>query len=491
VSSLPNWLSYHAASTPNSTALVAVGGRWTFAELNAWAASIGGGLLLQGVRTGDRAAVLMDNGPEYFALIHALMRIGAVLAPVNTRLSAAEIAWQLADCQASLLIHDRANADSAARAAKSSGVRTVAFEQSFVGELAVAMQQAREVDLAELQCIVYTSGTTGRPKGAMLTYGSHWWSAAGSAINLGAHRSDVWLLCLPMFHVGGLAILMRAAIHGVPVVVHRGFDAAALNAAIEEDSVTLFSAVAVMLRRMLRESGTTAYPSTLRAVLLGGGPAPTDLLEECARRGLPVLQTYGLTETASQAVTLSPSDAPTHPQSAGRPLLPTLLRIGRNEGAQAEPNEPGEILLRGPNVSPGYYRRPSETERAFRGGWFHTGDDGYLDDEGFLYVLDRRSDLIVTGGENVYPAEVEAALLNHTAVADAGVYGVPDPEWGSEVVAAVVLREDAVADGEALRAHVLAQIAGYKVPRRVHFVPELPRNAAGKLVRRDLRRQYG
>jgi O-succinylbenzoic acid--CoA ligase len=291
---------------------------------------------------------------------------------------------------------------------------------------------------------------------------------------------------LPLFHVGGLAIVMRSVIYGVPAIVHARFDPTAANQTIDTQDVTLVSLVATMLERMLTARSDRPFPPGLRAVLLGGGPAPRPLLERCARAGVPVVQTYGMTETASQAATLAPADALRKLGSAGRPLLPLELRI-EHEGAALPPGAIGEIVIRGPSVTPGYSDRPAATAAALRDGWLHTGDLGYLDAEGYLYVVDRRDDLIISGGENIYPAEVEAVLLAHPAVAEAGVFGVPDARWGQSVAAAVVPRPGMAAESASLIAFCAERLARYKVPYRILSVAELPRNAAGKLLRRALR----
>jgi O-succinylbenzoic acid--CoA ligase len=320
----------------------------------------------------------------------------------------------------------------------------------------------------------------------MLTYGNHLWSANASALNLGLRPDDRWLACLPLFHVGGLSILLRSVIYGTTAVVHTGFDAARVNAAIDDEGITLVSVVANMLQRMLDAHGDRPFPASLRCVLLGGGPAPEPLLRRCAAIGVPVVQTYGLTETASQVVTLAPDDALRKLGSAGKPLYGAELRIVAENGAECPAGEAGEIAVRGPNVTPGYLNRPEETAAALRDGWLHTGDHGYLDEEGYLYVLDRRDDLIVSGGENVYPAEVEAALQSHPDVLEAGVYGVEDEKWGRVPVAVVVLRAGARVDEPALLACCRERLAGYKLPRRIEFADALPRNVAGKLLRNRL-----
>jgi O-succinylbenzoic acid--CoA ligase len=314
--------------------------------------------------------------------------------------------------------------------------------------------------------------------------------------------------------VGGLSILMRAVVYGIPVVfpttpaagpASRGLDLAAINQTIDDEQVTIVSVVSTMLARMLEARGERPFPPSLRCVLLGGGPAPRPLLEACARRGVPVAQSYGLTETTSQVATLAPADALRKLGSAGRPLLPTELRIdptvlslaGRanimvSESADTTvPLQEGEILVRGPTVSPGYL--PSDGDLATPlpaagpDGWLRTGDIGYLDADGYLFVLDRRTDLIISGGENVYPAEVEAVLLAHPAIAEAAVYGMPDPQWGQRVGAAIVVRTDRPYDEADLLAFTRERLAGYKVPSRIYLVEALPRNATGKLLRRALR----
>ncbi len=486
-SSLPNWLAHRACVAPDQPALLADGARWSFAELDRQATATARKLAALGARPGDRVALLLHNGPEFAAIVHAAPRLGATLVPLNTRLAAPELAWQIADVGARLLIYHADNAALAASAMQLLDERPSATDVIGLPDLPEAGVELRTtINLDEIATIIYTSGTTGRPKGAMLTYGSYWWSAVGSALNLGNHAGDRWLTMLPLFHVGGLSILVRAAIYGIPAVVQRGFDPAAANRAIDGEGVTIVSVVGAMLQRMLDERGALPYPAALRCVLLGGGPAPRPLLEACAARGVPVVQTYGLTETASQVATLAPADALRKLGSAGQPLLPTELRIDR-DGAPAAPGEVGEILVRGPTVMRGYANRPDETAQALRGGWLHTGDLGYLDAEGYLYVVSRRRDLIISGGENVYPAEVEATLLAHPAVEEVAVVGLPDARWGQVPAAWVKLRRGMGAGESELISFCRERLAAYKAPRLIRFAGALPRNAAGKVLRDAVR----
>jgi O-succinylbenzoic acid--CoA ligase len=297
--------------------------------------------------------------------------------------------------------------------------------------------------------------------------------------------------------VGGLSVLTRSAIYGTTAVIHDGFDAARVSAALDDERITLVSLVPTMLHRLLEERGDRPAPPSLRCVLLGGGPAPRALLERCSKLGIPVSQTYGLTECCSQVATLAPGDALRRLGSAGRPLYPNEVRVVDDTGHDVEPREGGgggggggEIVVRGPIVTPGYWNRAEATARAIVDGWLHTGDFGVLDEDGFLYVLDRRDDLIVTGGENVYPAEVEGVLMSHPNVAEAAVIGESDSEWGQRVVAVVRLVSSVGAEAaDELRAHCRAALAAYKVPREFRMTEApLPRTASGKVRRHSLRR---
>jgi o-succinylbenzoate---CoA ligase len=447
--SVPDWLRQRSGLTPQRRALVFQDAAWSFAELDRLVDAAAAALRERGAAPGQRVGIRAQNSAGFGVAVHALMRLGAVFVPINTRLTPPEVEWQARDAELSLVLTD-------------------ADLQAF-GTSAI-VQSSREFDLDEWHSIVYTSGTTGRPKGAILTYGNHWWSAIASALNLGLHADDVWLACLPLFHVGGLSILLRSVICGFTAMVQPRFEPAAVNRAIDEDGVSIVSVVSTMLDRMLNERGERPYPSSLRCVLIGGGPAPLPLIQRALQVGVPLVQTYGLTETASQIVTLPPEDAVRKVGSAGKPLMGSQLRIELD----------GEISVLGPTVSPGYLHLPP------RDGWLHTGDLGYLDDEGYLYVLDRRDDLIISGGENVYPAEVEATLLGHPSVSDAGVIGVPDPEWGRTVKAIVALKPGAAVGADELIAFCRQRLAGYKVPRQIELRASLPRNAAGKLLRREL-----
>jgi O-succinylbenzoic acid--CoA ligase len=479
-----DWLASRAALEPDRPALIAGGTCWSFAELDQRASAVALRLGALGVAPTDRVALLLGNSPAAVELVHAVPRLGATLVPLNTRLAAAEQVFQLGDVGARLLVYDERQAE---RAQAVTDLRTVSVAE--LGALQPGQAHLRTtVNRSALHSIIYTSGTTGQPKGALLSTGNFWASARASAANLGVLADDRWLAVLPLFHVGGLSIPLRGVVSGMTTVLHEAFDPAAVNHAIDHDRVTIVSVVATMLQRMLDEREDRPYPEQLRCVLVGGGPVPKPLLERCLANAVPVVQTYGLTETASQVATLRPADALRRLGSAGQALPGAEIRIVGSGGEALPAGEAGEIAVRGPMVTAGYWRRPAETARALIDGWLRTGDLGYLDAEGYLFVLDRRDDLIVSGGENVYPAEVEAVLLAQQAVREAAVVGMPDARWGQVPVAAVVLRDGLTLDETQLRTACAAVLARYKVPARVVFVPALPRTAAGKLRRAEVRR---
>ena len=477
------WLWERARREPNKLALLCEGVTLSFAELEQRAELATARLAGLGVRAGDRVALVMDSSVRTVELIHAAQRIGAALVPINTRLAPAEIAALLRVARPRILVYDLRYRDTV-ESLGGAAPRLVEAHAEFDALEADALPAIAPVSAEAVHTIIFTSGTTGTPKGAMLTNGNHFASAIASRANLGAEPSDVWLDMLPLYHVGGLSIILRSAIDGASVVLERGFDARRANSAIRTHAATLVSVVATMLTRVLDDNGDRRYPATLRCVLTGGGPVATALVERALRLGVPVAPTYGLTETASQVVTALPEEAPVRPASCGRPLPGVSIKIANADAAGR-----GEVLVRAPAVMAGYLDDEGATRAAIRDGWLYTGDIGHFDEAGYLYIDDRRSDLIVTGGENVYPAEVEAVLLAHSMVAEAGVYGCADPLWGHRVEAAVVLRDSAsVGDGE-LRQWCSVRLAGFKVPRTIRFADALPRTASGKVRRAMLRRE--
>jgi o-succinylbenzoate---CoA ligase len=439
---LDNWLAQRSQSCPDRCALVADGVGVTYAELEAEATWVARRLAAHGVRRGSTAALTMHPRREQVVLMHGLMKVGAVLLPLGPRLTPEE-RTAIVTAEEPIIDLD---------------------DPGQLTQTEADMPLLGEHDMDDVCCRVLTSGSTGAPKTVTLTYGNFLWNAVGSGFNIGVLPEDRWLCCVPLSHIAGLGIVMRSVIYGTTAVVHDGFDVDRVGEALESGGVTIVSLVTTMLTRLLDAGVDLSGP---RAILVGGGPVPEEPLAEALAKGATVVQTYGLTETCSQVTTLAPADARRKLGSAGRPLLTTHLRI-----------RDGEILIQGPTVAPGC---------ADADGWLHTGDLGHIDEEGFLYVRDRIDDMIVSGGENVIPAEVEEVLLRHPEVAEAAVIGREDPEWQQAVTAVVVLENGSTATPDELRRHCADSLAGFKVPKRYELASALPRTPSGKLMRRALR----
>jgi O-succinylbenzoic acid--CoA ligase len=339
--------------------------------------------------------------------------------------------------------------------------------------------------------IVHTSGTSGRPKAAMLTCRNIVSSALASARKLEHRQRERWLCALPLYHLGGLSILLRSLIYGTAfdLMPAAPFDVHRLNQKLSDHPITLVSLVPTMLQRLL-DARTRPWNPQLRLILLGGEAPSPQLLERCIAEKLPIATSYGLTETASQVATALPDLVYRKPGAAGKPLLFSTVRIIDEQGNDAPPNVHGEVLVSGETVMRGYYNDPAATAKALRAGWLHTGDIGYLDEDGDLFILQRRVDLIVSGGENIYPAEVEAALRRHPAVAEVLVLGLPDPKWGQRVAAVIETRAGQSPSAANISNFARERLAAYKVPRRIAFVEALPRTASGKLRRREARKVF-
>lgn len=481
---MPNFLKKRAFLTPDRTALYFNEETITFKELYDRSVKTAGQLQKIGLAKGHFAGVLLTNHLDTVIILCAFQLSGVRAVILNNRLSPAELVWQLKDSGAKFLITEMAFTQVLDNMELQIPIMTK--EELFLSHSAEPVIQ-KEVDMAEICTVMYTSGTTGKPKGVMQTYGNHWWSAIGSALNLGLTDQDCWLCSVPLFHISGFSILIRSLIYGMPIVLHEHFDAEKTITDIRGKKVTIMSVVGTTLKRMIDALGDGRLPEYVRCMLLGGGPAPLALLQACVEKEIPVFQSFGMTETSSQIVTLAPEDSLIKLGSAGKPLFPSQIKIEAEDGTRAEANEAGEIVVKGPNVTNGYLNRPDATKEKMKNGWFYTGDIGYLDKDGFLYVLDRRSDIIISGGENIYPAEIEAVLLAHPGVEDAGVTGIEDPVWGKVPVAFIVKKHEYpdFTQGEMER-FCLEKLAKYKVPKQFYFVKALPRNAAKKLMRRHL-----
>jgi O-succinylbenzoic acid--CoA ligase len=475
---MPNFLLKRAFLTPERTAIYFHDETLTFQELYDRASNTAGKLQKLGLRKDQYVGVLLKTHLDTIIILFALQLLGVKAVILNNRLTPAELTWQLTDSKAAFLITETAFSNMGLP-------KQIIKEELFAVEKELPVIQ-EEISLSEVCTIMYTSGTTGNPKGVMQSYGNHWWSAVGSALNLGINDRDCWLCAVPLFHISGYSILMRSVIYGMPIVLHGSFHVEKTLRDLTEKKVTIMSVVTTTLTRIVDHLKEESLPNHFRCMLLGGGPAPLPLLEKCVEKNIPVFQSYGMTETASQIVTLSPEYSLSKLGSAGKPLFPAQIKIELEDGQAASKGKPGEIVVKGQNVTKGYLFRPEVTKEKIRDGWLYTGDIGYLDDEGFLFVLDRRSDLIISGGENIYPAEIEAVLLAHADIVDAGITGMEDAKWGQVPAAFIVKKEGSTLSEEELVQFCLERLAKYKVPKAFYFTKSLPRNAAKKLLRRKL-----
>lgn len=485
--SMPNLLIKRALLTPNRIAIYFQDQTLTFHDLYECSLKVSGRLQALGIRKGQFVGVLLKNHLDTVTILFALQLLGARAVILNNRLTAAELVFQLKDSRSAFLILEESFTQTEAVITEQIDQLTTITKTKLTQIKPEEPYIQEEISLTDICTIMYTSGTTGNPKGVIQTYGNHWWSSTGSALNLGTIDSDCWLCAVPLFHISGYSILMRSVIYGMPIVLHEHFDVEQTIKDIQLKKVTIMSVVGTMLTQIVEALEDRRLPASFRCMLLGGGPAPLPLLEACVKKDIPVFQSYGMTETSSQIVTLSPEDSLQKLGSAGKPLFPSQLRIEHENGETAKAGMPGEIVVKGPNVTPGYLNRSEATEEKIRDGWLYTGDIGYLDEQGFLYVKDRRSDLIISGGENIYPAELEAILLAHPDVMDAGVTGIEDKKWGQVPVAFIVKKKDTNLSGEELQRFCMERLAKYKLPTAFYFTELLPRNAAKKLLRRKLR----
>ncbi len=477
---LPLALRGHARSTPDAPAIVEPGRTWSFAELDAHADALAAGLVAAGVVPGDRVALLAAPSADAIALLAAAGRVGACVAPLGTTLTTPELAGAGVVIGPRLAVHD----DEHLERARALGVPAVSRSTLAVGKAGPSAPTI-PLDPDAPAVAILTSGTTGRPKAALHSHASLAASAAAWSAALPAATG--WLLCLGLAHVAGLGVAWRAMGAGAPLRVIPDFDAEAVLDALFDGRSSHISLVPTQLVRLLeaaRRDSRGAAPPRLRAVLLGGAPIPPERVAQALEAGWPVVLTYGLTEAGSGVTALVAGEVAAHPGSAGRPLPGVEVRI-----ADAAANGTGEIQVRSRAAFSGYLGSPEATAAAFEAdGWLRTGDAGSLDGDGFLHVIDRRDDLIVSGGENVFPAEVEAVLAKHPAIAEAGVAGRPDPTWGAVPVASVVLRNGVPPPGgDDLRRFCLERLAPYKVPAAFLVVAALPRTTSGKLRRSELR----
>ncbi|MGV3759397.1 MAG: AMP-binding protein [Actinomycetota bacterium] len=495
-----------AARHASTVALVdeATDRSWTIRELEVSSRAVALALAAAGIGHGDRVGLLSASHPSIVVTYLAVARLGAVLVPVNARLTAPEVQAIAADAGLSALVGGRELAEVAASVADdlalpagrrfwigdgappAGGIdlEPVIAASADPGPLALERPPAPE----DLLYLMYTSGTTGRAKGAMHTHATTMAATSGALEAMDYRPGDKYLNVMPLFHVASLAMVNICLQRRCTMVLGRAFDPAGTWKTIADHRIDAMMAVPAMLQAMDVTFDPSLDTSSLRVLSSGAAPVPLPLLERFHELGIDIVQAYGLTEAGGAVSVLDAADAVDHLGSAGKALLSLELRIEAEDGSEQPPGEPGEIVVRGPAITPGYWQLPEVTAETIRDGWFHTGDVGVVDEDGFLTIRDRLKDMLISGGENVYPAELESVLLAHPAVADVAVIGQPSARWGESAVAVVVPGEGF--DPDELVTWCRERLAGFKAPKAVVTVDELPRNASGKILKHQLRDRF-
>ncbi|MFB7450944.1 long-chain fatty acid--CoA ligase [Streptomyces sp. NPDC056194] len=490
MANLAGFLVETAGRQPERPALLLGEQVITYGELDERSARAAALLRSEGVRPGDRVALMLPNVPEFVVLYYGILRAGAVVVPMNPLLKTRETEFHLADSGAVRLFEWHQAPGEGAQGATAAGVAHTAVEPAaFAATLAEQEPLAEVADTGDedMAVLLYTSGTTGRPKGAVLSHAGLRHNTEVNTVHIQQMTpDDVVVGCLPLFHIFGQICTMSAAVRsGASLVLIPRFDPAAVLAAIARERATVFEGVPTMYAALLQHP-SDADVSTLRMCISGGASLPVEILHGFERRfGCPVLEGFGMSET-SPVVTFNHPDRPRKAGSIGTPIRDVEVRLLDDKGQDVAPGGIGELAVRGPNVMKGYWNRPEETEAALPDGWLRTGDLARADEDGYLYIVDRKKDMIIRGGYNVYPREIEEVLHEHPAVALAAVIGIPHAELGEEVAAAIVLRPGVQALPDELREYVKDRVAAYKYPRRVWLVDALPLGPSGKILKREI-----
>jgi acyl-CoA synthetase (AMP-forming)/AMP-acid ligase II len=494
------FLTRRSNLTPTREGLVCEDTRLSYKDLNDRANRLANAMTALGIGHGDRVSILAFNEPEYYDMYFGLGKIGATLVPVNYRLAGPEIQYILSDCESKALVLgpeytevvDTIRNDIPAKdfiVISESPPEWASSYQAMIGEASDTEPQIVGGDEDTLT-ILYTSGTTGRPKGAELTHSYYYWNSVNLMCTLGLDIGDTTLIALPLFHIGALAAPPWVVHWGGKVVLLRTLDPQRFLELIEEEKVTGFGSVPQLLDFLKLVPNFEKYDwSSIRTIMVYAAPVPVTLIKEYEAAGIEVRQLYGLTECNTGTV-LDSENAIAKAGSCGRPFFHTEVRVVDDNGRDLTSGEKGEVLLRAPNMMKGYLNRPEETAAAIIDGWLHTGDIGKLDEDGFLYILDRKKDMIISGGENIYPAEIEDALLNNPKVMDVGVIGYPHEKWGEAVKAIVVVKEGENLTEAELIEWCQGKIGKFKIPKAVAITDAIPRTPTGKILKTELRKKF-
>jgi fatty-acyl-CoA synthase len=498
------WLTRREVLCPDKEAVVDGPRRLTYRQLNRRVNRLARALAAQGLSCGDRIAMLSYNCLEYVEIIMATAKLGLILVPLNWRLTGAELGFQMNDSDTHVLVFDPELAPLAEAVGREAALDSLvvlgsedlhgakSYEKLLAGQTdeEPALERAPDGDTPHI--IMYTAGTTGKPKGAVLNQAAAFWNTLNlEAIDFTSQDRD--LLVLPMFHIGGIGLFTLPMLyHGATVVIMRTFDPAVCLKLLVQEKITLFFGVPAVFLFLIQhpEFSADAFQGA-RLVMSGGAPLPVSLVRQYHQAGIILQQGFGMSEAAPSIATLSRELALAKAGSIGRAVFHLDAKIVDDDLRELPRGQVGELVMRGPNLMQGYWNRPEANEEAFRGGWFHSGDLAYMDADGDLFIVERKKDMFISGGENVYPAEVENAIFELPQVSEAAVIGVKDEKWGEVGLAVVALKEGHALAGDKIIEHLRSRLAKYKIPKRVVFVKQLPRNAAGKVLKTQLRENHG
>jgi fatty-acyl-CoA synthase len=504
-----DWLRFHAWSKPTKKAIIYNGKQVTYEQLNDRVNRTASILAARGIGKGSRVALLMVNSNAFLEVFFACAKLGAIAVPLNFRLSPRELLFIINDAQASVIVYHARflgllepireetpiTFAMAVNGECGDGVRGAESDLDYEECLAGADNAEADVDVGQDDplMMMYTSGTTGNPKGALCSHANPTWIAVNTQMSaLAFNQSDSTLTVAPLFHIGGLAIYTLPMLYcGATIVLQAQFDPQALLREVEREKVTTLFVLPAMWLVLSQLPDFDDYDlSSLKVLLSGGAPCPIPVIEFFQRRGFQFLEGFGMTETTASACVLTNEDAVRKNGSVGKPLIHVQMRIVDENDQDVPRGDTGELVLRGPSMFIEYWKRPEATDEAWRNGWFHSGDLARQDEEGFYYIVDRKKDMLISGGENVYPTEVEQVLYRHPKVKDVAVIGIADDKWGEVPMALVVPAAGDALTLDELRDYCGEHLARFKIPKHLAILDELPRTATGKVLKRELRKQY-
>lgn len=475
---MENWLKKRVQLSADKQALIFENRVWSFSELYQEVLERCNYLISKKIYQKKRVAIIGENSPELYFYILGLQQLNIETVFINFRLAKSEIEYQLQNSKAELLLKS-----SEISLDFSTIVEELIFNDSKVSKIIEDIDDyiIDEFNPDVVTSIMYTSGTTGKPKGVLQTFGNHWSSAIGAQLNMPTKQSDTWICAVPIFHISGLSIMMRSLIYGMSVQLFTKFSVEKIDKSLKEGIGNIISVVPYMLKKLIEDKTINDYDNSFSYMLLGGGSIDTATLKKCEMLKIPVIQSYGMTETASQIVALNNSDMIKKVGSAGKPMFTVGLKIAKKD----KTDDVGEILIKTPSLTKGYLNNSEKfAEKITTDGWFKTGDVGYLDQDGYLYIKSRLSELIISGGENIYPSEIEHVLLEYPGIKECAVIGKKDNIWGAIPIGFLVTNHNI--DQRKLNEYLVGKIAKYKIPKEFRIIDKLPKTASGKIKKGSL-----